>query len=208
MKNQTEHKKDYINAGIIGFFFGLFSIPIIGNFKSLLPPFIELNLGVYSLIVIFFTALAIAAIWVAIIVGKKIPVIFEIAKFAAVGAFNTFLDLGVLSLLMAITGAATGWAYTAFKGISFLTATMGSYFWNKRWTFKSEDETTGKEVGSFLVVSIIGALINMSVASLVVWVAPFDLPEKVIGVMGGLTATVASLAWNFVGYKFVVFKKK
>lgn len=212
-----EHKKDYINSGIIGFFFGLFSIPILKNIEF---DFLPLNLTTYAAIVIFFTVFAIIAIWIAIKISKKIPVIFEVAKFAAVGAFNTFLDWGVsnaLILLLLYMGIVqmdgdilgiSDQALGTLKGISFLVATTGSYFWQKYWTFKSEKESTGKEFLTFLVVSGIGMAINILVAVTIKNINPFELSEARAINVGFALATIASLVWNFLGYKFVVFKKK
>lgn len=197
--------KDYLLVSFIGASFGLFSIPIL---KNLDLPFLQLSSVLYVGIIIFFVVFANIAIYIASLLGRVIPVIFQFAKFAAVGAFNTFLDWGVLNLLIAATGYAAGIYYTGFKAFSFLLATMASFFWNKYWTFGQNKSTDNREVSSFLVVSLIGMLINATLASLIVYIFSSSdiLPARVAN-MGAAIATVISLIWNFVGYKFFVFKK-
>jgi putative flippase GtrA len=201
-------KKDYFLAAFIGVSFGFFSIPILKNIDL---PFLTLNVGLYAALIVFFAVFALIAIWIASLIGRKIPVIFQFAKFAAVGAFNSFFDWGIMNLLIAFSGITGGIGYAVFKGISFLFATIGSYFWNKYWTFEKKTESSGKETGSFILVSVIGLLINIALASSVVYL--FSTPDatqvdlKRLANIGAVSATVASLIWNFLGYKFIVFKK-
>jgi len=55
-------------------------------------------------------------------------------------------------------------------------------------------------------VSIIGFIVNVVVASLVFKsVAGFSAGQA--GLLGAMVGSIAGLAWNFVGYKFIVFKK-
>lgn len=197
-------------VSVIGFFFAIFSIPIISNLKI---SFLPANFTTAVILVVIFLVFAPLALWVASLVAKIIPIILQVAKFAAVGAFNTFLDWGILNLLIALTGAASGVLYSVFKGISFLAANSGSYFWNKYWTFKSSSQANAGEFTKFFAVSIVGLIINVGIASAVVgWVKPLGgfTPERWANV-GALLATLVSLVWNFVGYKFLVFissKKK
>ncbi len=135
-------------------------------------------------------------------------VIRQAVKFVLVGGLNTLIDLGVLNLLIFITGIASGSGYSIFKGISFTVAVINSYFLNKLWTFKS----TGRKFLQFFVVSLIGFGINVGVASLVVNFIgnPFlllGISDKLWANTGALAATFAAMAWNFMGYKFIVFKK-
>ena len=133
----------------------------------------------------------------------------QIAKFVAIGALNTFLDLGILNILIVVSGVAVGYWYTLFKSFSFIIANVNSYFWNKHWTFGVSDKTNIKEFGSFLAVSVVGFGLNIASASLVVNVisAPQNISPERWANIGALSATVISLIWNFVGYKFFVFRR-
>ncbi len=202
------NKRDYLIVGIIGALIGLLTIPILTNIN--LPLFFKVNISNSILLILFFAVFALLALWVSALLAKVVPVMLQIAKFAAVGGLNTLLNLGVLNLLIYIFSIAKGLPYSIFIAIAFIIANINSYFWNKYWTFGSKGEVGVKEFGQFFVVSLVGFGISVGVASLVV---------NVIGPVGGisdarwanigaLSATVGSLAWNFVGYKFIVFKKK
>jgi len=164
-------------------------------------------------------------LYIALAVGKKIAVIPQIAKFILVGGLNTLVDWGILSFLIFICKGAgivsnkvifeifsvTIVYYTLFKAISFIVATTNSYVWNKFWTFKRKtSEAVGKEFTQFLVVSIIGFLINVGIASFVFkFIAtPGNLNLDQWGIISAAIATIASLTWNFIGYKFIVFETK
>jgi putative flippase GtrA len=202
----TLTKKDYCLVAFIGFCFGLFSIPVLKN--------IDIGINLNALFIVGIMAVsaifAVLALWLAGIIAKKIPIILQIAKFAAVGTFNTLLDAGVLNLLIYLTSIATGLGFVVFKGISFIIANIASYFWNHHWTFEVGNKTSTKEFGKFFGVSVIGFLINIGAASLVVNVigAPAGTSPEIWANVGFITATLASLVWNFVGYKFFVFVTK
>lgn len=199
-------KRDYFLVSFIGVAFALFAIPILNNIKL---TFFQVNFVNILILAIVLVIFANVALWIASIIGRRMPVIFQFAKFAAVGAFNTFLDWGILNLLMAFTGTAAGIGYTIFKGISFIVANVSSYLWNKHWTFGSQEKATAEEFGKFFGVSVVGMIINMGIASIVVNVIGSQgglSPERWANV-GALVATVASLGWNFAGYKIWVFKK-
>lgn len=134
----------------------------------------------------------------------------QVIKFVLVGILNTFIDLGVLNILIWISGTASGLLYPAFKGVSFIVAVINSYFWNKFWTFKKKETTKNqKEFTRFFVVAVFGIGINISVATwLVNVVGPqFGLSLKIWANVGAICATFVSMAWNFFGYKFFVFQK-
>lgn len=199
-------KKDFSLVAIIGACFAIFSVPILKNIGLIS------SVNVFA---VFVAALAVAlcaviALWLAALIARRIPVIFQVAKFAAVGAFNTFLDWGILNLLIALSGVAAGIWFSVFKGCSFLVANSGSYFWNKYWTFQNKDRASVGEFGKFFLVSVIGAVINIGVASLIVnGIDPlWSLSAPQWANVGAALATVVSLVWNFVGYKFLVFIKR
>lgn len=153
--------------------------------------------------------LSVAGLYVAYILAKKIRMIFEAAKFALVGALNTFVDLGVLNLLIFMTGIASGSMFSVFKGTSFIIAAVNSYVWNKYWTFESKQGNIGKEFAQFMFVSVIGFFLNVGTAAAVVnWVGPqFGIAAGPWANVGALAGTFVVFVWNFVGYKFWVFKK-
>jgi putative flippase GtrA len=143
----------------------------------------------------------------------SVLIIRQAVKFVLVGGLNTLIDLGVLNLLIFTTGIASGFGYSFFKGISFIAAVINSYILNRLWTFKGSGGDNGKkQFGQFFAVSLIGFGINVGVASLVVNVIgnPFLLSgvsDKLWANVGAIAATFCGMTWNFLGYKFIVFKK-
>lgn len=199
-------RKDFLLVFIIGVFFGVFSLPIIKNVASSFSFSWVLATGFVFLLGV----VAVFFLWLASLISLKIPIVFQLAKFAAVGSFNTFLDWGIVNLLIFLTGIASGLGFSLFKAISFLIANIGSYFWNKYWTFVGKDKANIQEFGKFFVVSVIGMVLNVVVASLIVnYIAyPSFLSPRQWANVALLVATLVSLVWNFVGYKFFVFEKK
>ncbi len=199
-------RRDFSFVAFIGAAFALFAIPILTNLNL---PFIHLSLPVIVGMIIFFVLMAMGALAIAGLIATRIPVVLQLAKFAAVGAFNTFLDWGVYSLLMLTTQVYAGSAIALFKATSFGVAVIGGYLWNKYWTFNAPDKSTANEMALFLTVSVIGAAINVSLTWFIVQIftgTQVVTPQQLAQIAAGV-ATVASMIWNFLGYKFIVFKK-
>ena len=144
---------------------------------------------------------------------ERFPIIGQFFKFALIGFMNAAIDFGILNVLMYASGQAEGVYYTVFKTLSFTAAVIFSYNLNKRWTFKdiSEEERT-KKFTQFLVISVIGAFINVTAATLTIfYIKPmFALPfltDQLWGNIGAIVGSASGLVWNFLGYKFIVFKK-
>ncbi len=154
--------------------------------------------------------LAVLGLWIAELIGKRFPFVFQLAKFLLIGALATLLDLGVLNLLITIFQKAEGLIFSVSKGISFLVATFAKYWANKFLAFEQKEMSgVQKEFAQFFIVTFIGLGINVGVASLVVnALGPqFGLTPKIWASVGGIAAAIAGFAWNFLGYKFIVFKK-
>ena len=194
---------------------------IIGEAAALLMVLIGNNLAEESVVfkalapylnylVIVFPLVCAMGLYIAHILSKFIGVIYQFAKFVLVGGLNFLIDMGVLNFLIFYTGISTGLVQSEFKGISFLVATINSYFWNKYWTFgRKNTESAQREILVFFVVSTIGFLINLGVDYIIVnLISPFNsMNLKIWAQLGGLMASIVALSWNFIGYKFIVFKK-
>lgn len=195
-------KKDYLLISFIGFSFALFSLPIISNLKL---TFFTLNAATIIGLVLFFTIFANIGLIIASLIAKKIPIILQVAKFGAVGAFNTFLDWGVFNILIALSGVAEGYLPAVFAGIGFIVANIGSYFWNKHWTFSSQKGT----IFQFFIVSLVGFLVKVSIVFILVEIVrnPGGMDNEQWAAIANAASTAISMIWNFIGYKFWVFKK-
>ncbi len=203
-KNKKLEKKDLVYGAVNGLIFGAL-IPI--ALKNMGFP---ITFSIYLTIVLSFTILATVGIYIGYLLSKVIGFFFQLAKFGAVGAANFAVDFGILNLLIFSTGLAAGWYFTFFKSISFVVAVINSFFWNKLWTFKKkEQKDTRKEFFQFILVSVIGLLVNAGVASLIVNViGPMgNISDKTWANIATAVASLIVLTWNFLGYKFIVFKK-
>ncbi|MCX6761036.1 MAG: GtrA family protein [Candidatus Nealsonbacteria bacterium] len=167
---------------------------------------------------IIFPLLTLFGLWICFFLGKKFISFFQLAKYLLIGVLATLVDLGVFNLLMGITGMATGNPLKIFKGASFLVATFSKYFGDKFWAFeKMEKEGMKKEITTFFLVTLVGLAVNVGVTAMMVtylnangmvlFGSQVALTDKLIANLGAIVAAVVVAAWNFVGYKFIVFKK-
>jgi len=206
MLNQKQ--KDIICAMIIGEISAWLMLAIAKNIIRSLP--------FWWLLPIVSPILCGLGMVIALAFKKRLAVLYQFAKFILVGGLNFLIDLGVLNLLISTSGIKAGVWYSVFKGISFLIATANSYFWNKLWTFQpltsllhnNEVKNANKEFGQFLMVSIVGFLINVGVASLIVNIigSPLTVKPEIWANVGAMTGSIAGLMWNFIGYKLIVFR--
>jgi putative flippase GtrA len=188
------------------------------------------NSAIWSLPIIF-PLLCLVGLYVAALIAEKIAVIYQIAKFVLIGGFNTLVDWGILALeififyqsfsinandtLIIVLSFNIAY-YSLFKAISFVLAATNSYFWNKFWTFKRAGvvQTTvvsaGREFAQFFLVTFVGFLINVFIASgIFSYISPIDgLNLNQWAIVAAVFATVVSMVWNFLGYKFIVFTEK
>jgi putative flippase GtrA len=206
MSDRSVTKNDYLLVSIVGLFFGLFALPAIKNIKIAILPVNFIN-GVT--IVLCFTILSVIALWLSVLLNKKIPV-FQITKFAATGSLNTSINFGVLNILMILTDINIGIGYTIFVGVAFLISNVNSYFWNKYWTYSSRKKANIKEYGEFITVSLIGLFLTVVIASATVNLInrPASVSPQRWANIGSAFATIVQFLWNFGGYKFIVFKEK
>lgn len=197
-------KQDIVVAASVGFVVGFFLIFIARNIEiDQKIPFLAAAPIVLALI----SAMGIiTASWM----GRKFPLLFEAAKFALVGVLNTMVDLGMLNVLIFVSGIAGGALFSLFKAISFLVSVTNSYVWNKFWTFKSGKGSRPVEFAKFVTIAAGGFVINVGIASLIVngIGPPTGISSKIWANAGAILATLIAMTWNFLGYKFIVFRKK
>jgi putative flippase GtrA len=201
-------KKDTTLGFVIGAAVGLLVQPVMSNLIVTLANIgLGVNIKTRILAFVFFTLLAPAALFIASFIGKFLPVIYQFAKFAAVGTLNSLINIGIGNLLIAMTGITSGFWFTVFAAISFLCATTNSFFWNRLWTFGATGGAGASEVVKFYVISGGGFLLNVTTATWVNTLRPLTVQGKVWANFAFLCAIGVSFLWNFLGYKFFVFKK-
>lgn len=154
-----------------------------------------------------------------VILGITLPKWAEqFSSFFVIGVVNTVMDLAILYTLSTLTGLEKGEGAAVLKAISFSIVSFFSFLANKKWTFKEKSKDIGnqaKKYSQFIVISIGGLIINTSIVGLVTKFIPplfipiiaFQFTPKLWLLCASLIATAVSLVWNFLGYKFIVFKK-
>lgn len=180
---------------------------IIGVFAPLILQNIGKSLPFQNYYFAVFPVLTLVGVWISYLIGSRLPVIIQIAKFGVVGVANTVIDFGVLNFLSAYFQIYKGLEISPLNAASFTVAVINSYFWNKHWTFKTKEGKAGKQFVEFIIVSVIAIFINTGLVYLITLVPPVaGISEALWLNIAKLIATFLSLVWNFVGYKFVVFK--
>ncbi len=206
-------KKDILVGLVIGCLIGILALATIKNIESVIQErFSWFNLKMIYPLPLIMPILAVIGLFAAQILAKKIKTIWQFAKFALVGALNTFVDLGILNLLIFLGGAGVpqGMLYGFFKFISFSAAATNSYFWNKSWTFEKGGQIKGKEFAGFYLATGVGALINVGVALFFVKITgPLLGMNELLwaGIIAPFIGVFAGFIWNFLAYKFIIFKK-
>ena len=117
-------------------------------------------------------------------------------RFCVVGTLGAIIDIGGLYVLVEFFGIY----YLLAAAISFIFAVINSYFLNKYWTFQNKNNQHAKQFIIFLLVSVIGLLINLgAMYVLTEWVGFWYLLSKAI-------AAIIVLFWNFLMNKYVTFR--
>lgn len=123
----------------------------------------------------------------------------RLPKFAGVGAIGFLIDAGILTVLM--TGF--GFHHYPARAISFGTAVTATWYLNRRWVFDhSATRMSGAEYFRYVVVQIIGAMINLAV-----FVLAIELSESLVTMPVVPLAMGAALAllFNFSASSRFVF---
>jgi putative flippase GtrA len=196
-------KKDLYASLIIGVAVGLLIQPILANVISSAHLNVLERVGIF----VFFSFFAPFALWLCSLIGKLWKAFYQFGQFAAVGTLNSFIDIGIFNLetfLYAVPVSTP--IFAVFKAISFLCATTNSFFWNRNWTFGSTDKVNAGEVTGFYTIALIGWAANVSISTLVKSIGPAT--TLWINIVAPVAGILVTFIWNFVGYKYFVFKKR
>lgn len=121
----------------------------------------------------------------------------QFIKFGLVGAFNAILDFGALNILVLVFHLNV---YLA-GALSLTLALTSSFYWNRRFTFRSNSPKVAKEYVKFTIINGLGAFFNFLIYSAFI---------RYLGFWYNLAKALAVLItmfWNFLGSKYWVFRK-
>lgn len=148
---------------------------------------------------------------------KKKQSFIQLIRFGLVGVFNTAVDYGVFYMLISFANLHKGFAQVIATGI----AMCGSFLINRYWTFRKTGRGTAGEVVRFILTNAASMLTAIVFTYLFYDILHAErLANGVLKMMGILymlegnmavmfckmLSTVFSLAVNFVGNKFWVFR--
>ena len=153
----------------------------------------------------------------------------QAGKFAIVGVINTLVDVVILNILVSFGITAVfmilGQKFLVANVISVAVAIINSFILNKFWTFQASGENFYIQIIKFLVITIIGMFVlHQLVFNSLYYGLPFIsgfavsithflrlssiFSDQFVALnFAKAIAIVVSLVWNFIGYKFIVFKK-
>ena len=155
----------------------------------------------------------------------------QAARFTAIGILNTLVDLAILNVLLFagfnFAFTVIGQQFLVANIISVTVAMANSFILNRYWAFGTNKEKSNLlyEISKFLVVTVIGMfvihqLVFSGIYYNMTWLTDFFYSIVAFLHLDGLLsaafvkvnsakiiAIAVSLVWNFVGYKFFVFKK-
>jgi len=200
------NKTDYAIGGLVGFFAGMFLIPVLinlGQSRAILKSYQVLMLAPWII-----ASAIVFGIWLGKFLARFLPFFNQLSKFGAIGIFNTSIDFGILNLFSLVTGATTGIIIGGFNIPGQILAVTNSYLWNKYWVFRSSGQhRQEQDLVKFLAVTITGLILNSALVVIATTYVtpPFDLSGAAWLNVAKIFITLFTLIWNFLGYKFFVF---
>ena len=156
-----------------------------------------------------FPIMSVAGLWMCELSGKKFNfIIHEAGKFFLVGAFSAVVDIKVYQIFAWVLAFAFASSIIS-KCISFLFATAVKYGGNKIWVFeKNGKDGIKKEIVQFTIITLVGMIIDVAVFyCATTWLQPQSISEHIWTEISIIIAALVAAVWNFLGYKFIVFKR-
>lgn len=118
-------------------------------------------------------------------------------KFCVTGGLNTIIDLAVTTTLNSLLHVNINVA----KPIGYLCGMANSFIMNKKWTFKTGNGTTKKELVKFVLVN--ACMLALSLLLINIFKTAFDAND----IIANILSTGIVMIINFLVSNFWVFKK-
>ena len=119
----------------------------------------------------------------------------QLVKFGLVGAANTLFTFSIIFIMNKVFGIS----YLIVNPIAYLLPTISSFYFNKKWTFRSEGNMKKEGILFFAVIGV-------------AWVVQYFLlylmveRMKVDALFAQIAGMVVFTGLNFAGQKFITFK--
>jgi putative flippase GtrA len=154
--------------------------------------------------------ICIVAFWLADLIKEKYKFVIELVKYVFIGVLAVLLDLKVFALLIWLVGLDVVIVGGFLKAISFLISVFAKFIGNKYWTFgEKSNKKIENEILKFVLVTFVGLIIDVGAFYYFSKILgpQFSLPNDVWVKVCVICAAIVAAAWNFLSYKFIVFKK-
>lgn len=126
-------------------------------------------------------------------------------RFTLVGIVNTIIDFGIYGIMVFL---GTPHALANYPGATI--ALVFSFFANKQYTFNDNQEKNARQIGLFLLITLLGAwvvqpLVISSVAEFIK-IIDVDIIDIYAAAYEKICAAAVSMVWNYYLYKRYVFR--
>ncbi len=199
MHASTRH--NYIFAIIIGLEIGFFLF-ILSRLLHLLPD------DRFAALFILMPILSFFGIYGAMRAfnGKLRP----FGAYGLVGLTNTLVDFTIFNLVLTYAPYPATGVFIIARFLAFSVALAHSFIWNASWTFGRDGNLGIHSAARFAMVTCIGLVLNVVISSAINMFSPLvsTIPAILWANISVAIATGASLISNFLGYNYLVFKKK
>lgn len=192
--------RGYAPAALGGFFIGIFALPVLYNLGFRRPLIALLPVALLLFALLFFAAASRLA--------EKRTWALQAARFLIVGFLNTSISFGLLNFGSLVTGVYSGPGIAALNAAAFIVGFTNSFIWNRYWTFGKSTSSVITELSKFLAVTLGSLALDTGlVFSLTTFVPHDGFSPAVLENLAKIAGAATSMVWNFLGYKFIVFKK-
>jgi len=120
-----------------------------------------------------------------------------ILRYGTIGALSTVIDFTFYIIFTDVFYIY----YILAAVLSFIIAATFNFSFNRRWTFQSNGQKR-KQLPIFLIVMVSGVALNAGLIAF--FVELFDLWD----ILAKVIATGVVTGWNFLGNKYITFRKK
>ena len=123
----------------------------------------------------------------------------QFTKFCAIGVINTVIDILIYFLLTRYFDFVANLIFIA-KAISYLLATLNSFFLNRSWTFEKQNTFQWHEMMLFYVAVGSGIFINVGVHFINVRFLALN------DIVSTLAAAFLTALWGFFWSRYFIFR--
>lgn len=121
----------------------------------------------------------------------------QFVKFVLVGVLSTLINFAIYAVLV-----LNHFNYLGAATIAFIIATLNSYTWNRRWTFRAGPHRNERLL-KFFLVQLVGLTINLLILSFLVEYGGLEDHKLVAQIIANAFVVLS----NFLGNKFWTFQE-